>query len=321
MNPIVTVVIPLYNAEKYIAETLQSVLAQTYPNIEVLVIDDGSTDDSLVIAKTYESEKVKVFSQPNKGASAARNYGLREAKGDYIQFLDADDLLSSNKIEEQVKVLVEQPSKVALCPTIHFFDGDKLPDNQEEDEWFYEFTDNPSKFLIKLYGGYETEGGMIQPNSWLTPRNIVEKVGFWNEQLSLDDDGEFFCRVVLVSTGVVFTPSVINYYRKFNNNRNLSSKKNEKAVRSALLSLELKQKHLLPFKDDSGYKKAFARAYKRMAVETYPEFKKTTNVCMVNINYLNGTNHDVVIGGKGIEYIKKIFGWKVARLIQYFLKR
>ena len=97
-QPLVSILIPCYNSEKWLAETLESALAQTWQNKEIIVVDDGSTDSSLEIAKTFESNKVKVLRQDNRGASAARNLGLTNAQGDFIQYLDADDLLSEDKI-------------------------------------------------------------------------------------------------------------------------------------------------------------------------------------------------------------------------------
>src|SRR5580698_4662849 len=98
MPPLVSIIIPSYNSENHLAETIKSALSQTWVNKEIIIIDDGSTDSSVQIAKGFESN-VKVLVQKNKGASAARNAGLKEAKGDYIQFLDSDDLLSPDKIE------------------------------------------------------------------------------------------------------------------------------------------------------------------------------------------------------------------------------
>lgn len=104
MEPLVSILIPCYNAEKWLAETLESALAQTWDNIEIIVVDDGSTDKSLAVAKQFEPDGVKVISQANKGASAARNRAFQESQGDFIQYLDADDLLVPDKIELQVKL-------------------------------------------------------------------------------------------------------------------------------------------------------------------------------------------------------------------------
>src|ERR1700744_1176722 len=170
--PLVSIIIPLYNAGNYISETLQSALDQTWPNKEIIIVDDGSTDNSLAIAKSFESEFVKVLSQENKGASAARNKGLSIAKGEYIQFLDADDLLSPNKIAAQLEKLNGSTIHVGICDTVYFPDGSNPADFSKTTEWYSNDFDDPVDFLIKLYGGRYVGpqyGGMIQPNAWLTP--------------------------------------------------------------------------------------------------------------------------------------------------------
>lgn len=319
-NPLVSVIIPLYNAENYIGETIQNILNQTYYPIEIIIIDDGSTDTSLSIAKSYEGKKVKVFSQTNKGASAARNYGLKEAEGDFIQFLDADDLLSANKIEEQVKLLINHPSKIVSSFTVHFFDSTEIGNEQSEINHPFLFdSDIPADFLLNLYGG-NGDGGMITIHSWLTPMKIIEKAGFWNEELSVDDDGEFFCRVILASDGVIYETKGINYYRKYRNNRNLSAQTNYKAMKSCLNALLLKQKHFEFYANDSRYKDAFARSHTRLALQSYPQFKDIVSICFDNIKQLGGSKYDVTIGGPKIEYIKRIFGWKLARLFQHYFQ-
>lgn len=112
IKPTVSVVIPCYNGAKYLRETLDSVLAQTYQVLEVLVIDDGSTDDSAAIAESY-GPPIRMIRQPNQGESIARNRGIEEAKGDWIAFLDADDLWLPSKIEQQIRFLEENDE--VLC--------------------------------------------------------------------------------------------------------------------------------------------------------------------------------------------------------------
>ncbi len=117
MNSLVTCIIPAFNREKYIAEAIDSVLDQTYGNIEIIVIDDGSTDNTSEIVKSFNS-KVKYFYQPNSGASAARNSGILKAAGDFISFLDSDDLWEKNKISLQMECFKNNPGiDICLCNT------------------------------------------------------------------------------------------------------------------------------------------------------------------------------------------------------------
>ena len=103
MTPLVSILIPAYNAETWIADTIESAIAQTWPHKEIIVVDDGSTDGTLAIARQFESNEVRVVTQSNQGAAAARNKAFSLSRGDYIQWLDADDLLSPDKIAHQMR--------------------------------------------------------------------------------------------------------------------------------------------------------------------------------------------------------------------------
>src|SRR5262245_59995325 len=104
MTPLVSILIPAYNSEEWIAEALQSAIAQTWPKKEIIVVDDGSTDRTFDMARRFESREVKILRQPNQGAAGARNTAMSICQGDYIQCLDADDILEPNKVELQVRV-------------------------------------------------------------------------------------------------------------------------------------------------------------------------------------------------------------------------
>src|SRR5690606_1936339 len=101
-SSLVSVLIPAYNSAMWIGDALRSALDQTHENVEVIVVDDGSTDETLAVARRYESARMKVISQENAGGCAARNRALAEAQGTFIQYLDADDLLAPDKIERQM---------------------------------------------------------------------------------------------------------------------------------------------------------------------------------------------------------------------------
>ena len=105
MQPLVSILIPAFNAERFIAETIESALGQTWRRKEIIVVDDGSTDRTLALAKDFGSRTVSVITQANLGAAAARNKAFSRAQGDYIQWLDADDLLAPDKIANQIRAL------------------------------------------------------------------------------------------------------------------------------------------------------------------------------------------------------------------------
>jgi len=121
--PLVSVIIPVYNSEKYLYETLNSVLSQTYENIEVIVINDGSNDKSekiiLEFKEKYEKKLVYIY-QDNSGVSSAKNKGLSIAKGEYIAFIDSDDLWEDTKIEKQINMIMHSQSKACYCGSIEW---------------------------------------------------------------------------------------------------------------------------------------------------------------------------------------------------------
>jgi teichuronic acid biosynthesis glycosyltransferase TuaG len=120
-EPFISVVIPSYNAAKYLAETLESVRAQTFRNYEVIVVDDGSTDRTFDIAARFEG--VRRLRQANRGAAAARNAGIGAARGAYVAFLDADDLWLPKKLEKQVAYLEQNPKAAWIYSDARVFDS------------------------------------------------------------------------------------------------------------------------------------------------------------------------------------------------------
>nr|VFJ66050.1 MAG: Glycosyl transferase family 2 [Candidatus Kentron sp. FM]VFJ66532.1 MAG: Glycosyl transferase family 2 [Candidatus Kentron sp. FM] len=113
-QPLVSIIIPCWNAEAFIGEAIESALAQTYPNVEVIVIDDGSTDGSLDVIRSY-GERIRWVTGENRGGGAARNRGIELARGELVQFLDADDALSPNKLTLQVPVALESTAELVYC--------------------------------------------------------------------------------------------------------------------------------------------------------------------------------------------------------------
>lgn len=322
-QPLVSVIIPAYNSENYIAETINSALNQTYTNVEIIVIDDGSTDNTLGIAKSFESEKIKVLSQPNKGASAARNKGLSTAQGEYIQFLDADDLLSPDKIALQLKKLNGRQDVVGICDTVYFPDGSNPADFDRTTEWYSNDFDDPVDFLIKLYGGHlvgDGFGGMIALHAWLTPRGVIDKAGLWNETISVDDDGEFFCRVLLASSGIRYSAEAINYYRKFNGSRNtLSSRKDHKTLSNVLKSTTSKAEYVLKQKDTPLVRMVFSRLYYENAFLFFPMYPDLVNEAEKKAKELSPNfSYNPFENKRGIvNLLSKWAGWKATKYLLY----
>jgi glycosyltransferase involved in cell wall biosynthesis len=208
MAPLVSILIPAYNAEKWIRLTLKSALIQDYPNKEVILVNDGSTDHTLRIAKAFESRSVKVINQPNAGGPAARNKALEDAQGDYIQWLDHDDLPAPNKISTQLRSLerVQNDKVLFSCPFATFYyriEKARLFESQ-----LYQDLEPLDYFFIKF-----SMNTYFQSACSLVSRKLTEIAGPWWEIRSPDDDGEYFCRVVGVSKRVQFVPEARCYWR------------------------------------------------------------------------------------------------------------
>lgn len=153
----------------------------------------------------------------------AKNTGLQAARGDFIQYLDADDLLSRNKISEQVAAIGNDPMKVAVCRTRIFELNDKEMNLPEINTEMLYNSESTLEFLLNLYG-LNGKKGMVQPNAFLISKTLADKVGLYDASISPspDEDGEYFCRVLLNASSISYTPDCVNYYRRTKNISTLS---------------------------------------------------------------------------------------------------
>jgi glycosyltransferase involved in cell wall biosynthesis len=168
MSILVSVVIPVYNSQEYISDCLDSVLSQTYKNYEIIAIDDGSTDDSLDILKTYQKNKgIKLFHIDNSGQSVARNIGIENAKGKYLVFVDSDDYWPRNTLEVAVSLAEKENLDMV------FFDGDTFVDQK--------ITDAPKKEHLTKY--FNT---VFKPNTYVrnVPEHIRSGIDYLSHQLA-----------------------------------------------------------------------------------------------------------------------------------------
>jgi glycosyltransferase involved in cell wall biosynthesis len=314
--PLVSIIIPVYNSSSFLAETIQSAIVQTWPNKEIIIVDDGSTDNSVEIAKKFEGNYISVVRQENQGASAARNHGLRKANGKYIQYLDADDLLSPQKIELQVNVLEKHPFCVAIGPSIHFYSKNGQVSEIPKQNFFIKFN-TPKDFVKILFGETKEQSGtMVEIHSWLTPKAILDKIGPWKESLSVDDDGEYYLRVALASSQIIYVEKASVYYRKHFGQMSLSSgAKYRKGMLSAVNSIEMKRKLLMDNFSKESLVNLLARLYWELAFLSYPTQKDLYKLCSSRSKEL-GYKGEKFYGGKAGKSISKIFGWKIARRLQ-----
>lgn len=183
---LISVVIPCYNVEKFIAECLASVVTQTYDQIEIICIDDGSTDNTLSLIQQFSddnSRDIKVVSQSNRGQCAARNAGAKIAHGDFIHFLDADDLMESRKIENVVHLIKNHktlPSFIVGDYVFRPYDGDEI----------LKRADNRNGW----YGLFSTNLGITSSITWRG--KSLESVNYWNEKQKTSVEYELMFRLL-----------------------------------------------------------------------------------------------------------------------------
>lgn len=208
MKPLVSILIPAYNAEEWIAETLKSAIAQTWEPKEIIVVDDGSKDRTAAVAQEFASRGVQVVTQPNQGAAAARNKAFAVSTGAYIQWLDADDLLAPDKVASQMAALAPWDNKRTLASggwgqflyraSRAQFIPTPLWCSLSPTEWLLR------KMSLNLH---------MQTGTWLVSRELTEAAGPWDTRLLGDDDGEYFCRILLASDAIRFVPEAKVFYR------------------------------------------------------------------------------------------------------------
>ncbi len=251
MKPLVSILIPAYNAETWIVDTLQSAIGQTWPSKEIIVIDDGSKDRTADVARSFSSKGVTVVSTKNQGVSEAENLAFQISRGDYIQYLDADDLLAPDKIERQLAALGENYSKRTLL-------------SSQWAPFFYRtrharFVHNsvcqdlsPVEWLLRKM----SDNLHMQTSTWLTSRELIQAAGPWNTRLAMDHDGEYFCRVLMASEGTRFVPGTGVFYRMTGANSVSKIGNSDKKKDSLFVSMKVHIHCLRSLEDSERVRKA-----------------------------------------------------------------
>lgn len=205
-KPFISVIIPCYNASLFLNQAIESVLNQTYKNFEVIIVNDGSTDNTEEIIKAYRDNRVIYLKQEtNKGPSAARNTGLKYAKGEYIAFLDADDIWMLNKLEKQVDYVLK--NKVDIVTT----NGYILESKTNKSKIAY--SKNPihhKKSIFKVL----IKHNFIFPSTVLIKKETLQKAGFFDENLQSSEDYYLWLNIAFQGGTFAFIDEPLFFYRK-----------------------------------------------------------------------------------------------------------
>ena len=261
MKPLVSIVITAYNAEDTIGYTLQSAVAQTWQRKEIIVVDDGSTDRTAEVVRQFKD--VKLVSTENQGLSGAQNYAFPLSQGDYIQYLDADDLLAPDKIERQLAALGDFDNRRVLlsspwAPFYYRIRGARFVRNSLCQDL------SPVEWLLRKM----RENLHMQNATWLVSRELAKAAGPWDTRLHFNHDGEYFCRVLLASEGTRFVPGTGIYYRASGTNSVSYIGNSDKKKESLLFSMKLHIQYLRSLEESERVRKA-CLAYIQLRYDTF----------------------------------------------------
>ncbi len=314
MKPLVSILIPAYNAEEWVTETLESAVTQTWDRKEIIVVDDGSRDRTADVARQFASKGVRVVSKKNEGAAAARNEAYRLSQGDYIQWLDADDVLAPDKVERQLAGLKGAPNerKILLSSPWAFFRYRTNRARFVQTSLWHDLS--PVEWLLRKMG----ENLHMQTATWLTSRELCEAAGPWDTRLIGDDDGEYYCRVLLASEGTRFVPEAKVFYRVVSSNRWSYIGTSDKRKDAMLVSMKLHIRYLLSLEDSDRVRKACLTYMQTWLDSFYPERPDIVAELQGLAEHLNGRLEMPKLRWK-YAWMKPIFGFETARKAQMVL--
>jgi glycosyltransferase involved in cell wall biosynthesis len=315
VKPLVSILIPAFNAGEWISGTLSSAVAQTWPHKEIIVVDDGSSDQTVAVAKRFEAAGVRVVSQANQGAAAARNQAYALSQGDYVQWLDADDLLGPDKIARQLEALQACPNPRTLL-------------SSEWGQFMYrahraKFVPSAlwcdlsrTEWLLRKMG----QNLHMQTATWLVSRELTEAAGPWDTRLLGDDDGEYFCRVLLASDGVRFVPGAKVFYRATGTSSLSYIGRSSRKLEAQWRSMQLHIRYLRSLNDSERVHAVCLRYLQNWSTPFYPGRLDLVEQMQQMAKELGGELKAPRLSWK-YSWIEPIFGLDMATRVQVALRR
>ena len=310
MQPLISILIPAHNAQRFVADTIASALRQTWPRTEMIVVDDGSRDATLSIARRFASRGVCVVTQPNRGAAAARNHAFSLCQGDYVQWLDADDLLAPDKLARQMAEVEQAGDTRTLLscawgrflhrPSRASFVTTPLWDHLSPVEWLLR------KLTLNLY---------MQTATWLVSRELAAAAGPWDTRLLSDDDGEYFSRVLLASRGTRFVPDTRILYRVSGPGALSHVGRSDRKMDALFLSIQLHIHHLRSLEDSHRTRAACVTYLQTGLPSFHPERPDIVAAARALAETLGGSLQAPRASWR-YACLETCCGWRVARRLQ-----
>lgn len=297
---------PAYNAGKYIAEAVRSIAEQTYTNWELIIVNDGSTDDTSFVLKQLTNPRIGIYHQENNGQCAAANKAFSLSKGRLIKFMDADDVISPGYIAEQVKRIGDNDDVVASAAWGRFYHNDVSTFKVNED--LIRGDCKPIDWLVSSMDGKQA---MMQCALWLIPRAVLEKSGLWDERLSLVNDFEFITRVLLQASEIRFAQNAVLHYRSGISN-SLSALTSRPGIESAFTSIYEGTTYMLKHENSPRVRTAVADCLQNFVYAYYPHYPDIINKAQQRIDELGGSAAKYPAGGY-TKMLNRIIGWKLTQ--------
>jgi glycosyltransferase involved in cell wall biosynthesis len=313
VKPLVSILIPAYNAEEFVADAIRSAMEQTWGRKEIIVVDDGSTDRTAEVVREFSSKEIVFVSRENQGASAARNHAFMLSQGDYIQWLDADDLLAPDKIERQFAALRKGDDKRTLLSSSwgRFYYRSGATRFVPNSLW-HDLT--PVEWLLRKMGDHH----YMQTATWLTSRELIEAAGSWDTRLHVDDDGEYFCRVIMASKCIRFAPEAKVYHRSSPASRVSYVGVSDRKRDALATSMKLHIQYLRSLEDSERVRLACLRYLQHFYVNFYPERPDIMAELQALAEELGGRLAEPDLGWK-YAWMKRILGFSAAKQAQITL--
>lgn len=301
----VSILIPCFNAAQTLESTLRSCICQGEDVVEeIIVVDDHSRDNSKSIfdqiAHDHPSFHWTWANNPSKGACSARNHAFRLSQGAFIQWLDADDILGSNKLREQVFLLQNHSNSIVACP-FHDFQG-SIEDgvNRIARKWSLPAESQPGDWLAR--------DAIIGSHCWMTPRTIATSAGLWDENLTINQDGEYFARVVASAHRVLFDDQVEVYYRREGGG---VSKFSADKADSLFRSIEAIAKTALQLEESERMRQMISNQWQHFIYTAYPhapELRRQAEALLRELPPPTLANPQTV--SRASQLFSQLFGWK-----------
>ncbi len=308
-SPLVSVVVPVFNGAGFVVDALTSVLQQTYANLEIIVVDDGSTDDSASVVHAITDPRIRYVFQKNQGQSAAINYGVSISTGEFIKILDADDWINPTHIASQVAAMGNSTDAVASCRWGYFVNDFRSPVIRSEVT--NASYDDPVEWI---FDSLTRDEGMMGGWMWLIPRQIWDRAGGYDPRLSLNNDFHFSIATLLASNAVCYAKDAVYSYRKGVSGA-LSSSYGRKAMASAFLTTDLGTRALLQREDSPRIRRIAADRFQAWLFQFYPQFPDLVKAAEARIQELGGSSVQMN-GGRLQKLLQPLIGWKGVRRLQ-----